>query len=30
MKFLNIWRPILQMMLSVLSKKARIPVEDLL
>ena len=30
MKFLNIWRPILQMMLYMLSKRAKKPVEDVL
>ncbi len=30
MKFLNIWRPILQMMLFIMSKKARMAVEDVL
>ncbi len=30
MKFMNIWRPILQMMLYMLSKRAKMPVEDVL
>jgi hypothetical protein len=30
MKFMNIWRPILQMMLYMMSKRARMPVEDVL
>jgi hypothetical protein len=30
MKFLSIWRPVLQMMLFMMSKKARVSVEDIL